>query len=172
MLDSYNSDTMLDSHNPGTMLDSYNLGTTLDLPHYHCNSVYVPWQAKDQRVTITMRNENGRSLSHPSPATVLHQAMGPFTLRGHLRSGEEFLSPRSESPVSMACDGWCRYNVFAHRTAVSIHSFSCCAGELTFAYQLSLSACSDPQRAREGARGSLTMVLCRYLGKQRSLQLI
>ena len=34
-----------------------------------------------------------------------------------------------------------------------------------FPHQLSLSACSDPQRAWEGPHGSLTYVLCKYLGK-------
>ena len=33
--------------------------------------------------------------------------------------------------------------------------------------QLSLSACSDPQRAWEGPQGSLTTILCKYLSKQR-----
>jgi len=30
-------------------------------------------------------------------------------------------------------------------------------------FQVSLSACADPQRAWEGPRGSLTMVLCDFL---------
>ena len=68
VLDSNNSVTMLDSHNSGTELDSYISGTMLDLPHYHCNSVYVPWQTKDQRKEMTMRTNYGRSLFHPSPA--------------------------------------------------------------------------------------------------------
>jgi hypothetical protein len=32
--------------------------------------------------------------------------------------------------------------------------------------QLSLSACSDPQRAWEGPQGSLTAVLCSFLGQR------
>jgi len=32
-------------------------------------------------------------------------------------------------------------------------------------FQLSLSACSDPQQAWEGPRGSLTAVLCEFLGQ-------
>ncbi|KAI9440267.1 caspase domain-containing protein [Lactarius psammicola] len=67
-----------------------------------------------------------------------------------LRSCATLLSPtRYESPVSnVKCDGWCDYDPFARRTV------------------LSLSACSDPQRAWEGPRGSLTTVLCKYLETQ------
>ncbi len=43
------------------VFDTPNLGTMLDLPHYHCNSVYVPWQSKGNRRTLTMLNNNGSS---------------------------------------------------------------------------------------------------------------
>ena len=104
------------------------------------------------------RQTNKRRMSMGSEAYPAHE--GP-------RSSGAFLSPTRyvESPVSYVCDGWCGYNVLAHRTVVSVLAFSCCTGKLTFAYQLSLSACSDSQRAREGPRGSLTTVLCKYLGK-------
>ena len=34
----------------------------LDLPHHHCNSVYVPWISKGQRATLTIRNNMSTSL--------------------------------------------------------------------------------------------------------------
>jgi len=40
------------------IFDTCHSGTILDLPHYHCNDVYVPWQSKDERRTMTMRNTN------------------------------------------------------------------------------------------------------------------
>jgi hypothetical protein len=49
------------------VFDTCHSGTMLDLPHHHCNSVYVPWQSKGQRVTMTMRNNNGTSLFCLSP---------------------------------------------------------------------------------------------------------
>lgn len=183
------------------------MGSFLDLPHYKCNSVYVPWQSKGQRVTMTLRNNNGRSSFDPSPAVVSpldcavivpHHAMGlsglhgatflpstvgmvtrgidrntpqysdpspspPPRLRidtkledgmedrqankrrrsmgseaypaheGHLQGSGSFLSSTSylQSPGLDMCNGWCGYNVLAHRTAVSLFDFSCCAGELT-----------------------------------------
>ena len=141
----------------------------LDLPHYRCNSVYVPWQSKGQRVTMTMRNNDGTSQFFPFflglvlrldfVVIVRHHAMGPSDLRqaGHplpstagtmarstvnnplpssypeLRidtqvgedgcptSNANILSPtRYDSPVSnIKCDGWCEYDPFERRIAVS-----------------------------------------------------
>ncbi|KAF8259966.1 caspase domain-containing protein [Lactarius quietus] len=42
------------------VFDTCHSGTMLDLPHHHCNSVYVPWHSKGERVTMTMRNNNVR----------------------------------------------------------------------------------------------------------------
>ncbi|KAN0136670.1 Caspase domain containing protein [Lactarius tabidus] len=183
------------------VFDTCHSGTMLDLPHYHCNSIYVPWQSKGQRVTMTMRNNNVRhhamglsglqGAAFPLPSIVSVMARGNDSntrlysdplpapcprLRIDTKLGESTEDeqpnkrwksmgseacparkgrPRSigsilplmrvESPVSNVCDGWCGHNPFAHRTA------------------LSLSACSDPQRAWEGPRGSLATVLCKYL---------
>jgi hypothetical protein len=43
------------------VLDTCHSGTMLDLPHFHCNSVYVPWQSKGERRTMTLQNINGSS---------------------------------------------------------------------------------------------------------------
>jgi hypothetical protein len=63
------------------ILDTCHSGTLLDLPHYHCNSVYVPWQSKGERRTMTIRNMNGWSphysfLSHTNIRLVRRQATG------------------------------------------------------------------------------------------------
>jgi hypothetical protein len=92
----------------------------------------------------------------------------------HSRSWVSILSPsrmRATSPVTqMRCDGWCGYDVKLYANVVGIMT-------LRFAWwptyndipclprQISLSACSDPQRAWEGPRGSLTTVLCDFLGQ-------
>ena len=153
----------------------------LDLPHHRCNSVYVPWQSKGQRVTMTMRNNNGTSQFFPFllglvprlnfVVIVRHHAMGPSDLcqtdhplpstagtmarstvndiqfhtdtlpssypelridtqageDGRPKSNANILSPTQyDSPVSnVKCDGWCEYDPFERRIAVSfLYHFS------------------------------------------------
>ncbi|KAN0136650.1 Caspase domain containing protein [Lactarius tabidus] len=185
------------------VFDAFDSGTLLDLPHHHCNSVYVPWQSKGERRTLTKQNINvrhqavGLSGLHgnpfaliadvvtrdnvqlltdpfPSPHPLLQidtqvlaettddgqpnrrrtsigeSEIHPVGEGGHSGS-HAILSPtRCDSPVSyVRCDGWCGYDPFESRFAVS----------------LSLSACSGPQRAWDSPHRSLATVLCRYLGK-------
>ncbi|KAI9510660.1 caspase domain-containing protein [Russula earlei] len=165
------------------ILDTCHSGTMLDLPHYHCNSVYVPWQSKGERRTMTMRNINVRrqatdianSTRVTSIETALEgqrsadQASGqPLQVdtqtgesqpaaqmspggqsRGTRRPRERMLfsnQTRYASPEArFVCDGWCKHSEDLHPNI------------------LSLSACSDLQRAWEGPNGSLTTVLCNYL---------
>lgn len=61
------------------ILDTCHSGTLLDLPHYHCNNVYVPWQSKGERRTMSLQNVNGSSLhqlplSYADIRVVRHQA--------------------------------------------------------------------------------------------------
>lgn len=61
-----------------------------------------------------------------------------------------FTQTRCASPEPrFVCDGWCKHSEVSHPNV------------------LSLSACSDLQRAWEGPNGSLTTILCNYL-KQNS----
>jgi hypothetical protein len=46
---------------PQAIFDTCHSGTMLDLPHYHCNDVYVPWISKGNRRTKTMQNKIGKS---------------------------------------------------------------------------------------------------------------
>ncbi|KAI9438731.1 caspase domain-containing protein [Lactarius indigo] len=172
-----------------TILDTYHSGTLLDLPHHHCNSVYVPWQSKGTRRTLTMQNNNVRHQATdftkwrspdqalPSieaimdlqaagdrPArppsriddgasagrSVNHRESSPASQSRAIRRPRErslFPSqPRTASPEpALVCDGWC------HRD------------DDPYPAVLSLSACSDLQRAWEGPNGSLTTVVCNYL---------
>ncbi|KAI0297813.1 hypothetical protein B0F90DRAFT_1737856 [Multifurca ochricompacta] len=172
------------------ILDTCHSGTMLDLPHHHCNSVYVPWQSKGNRRTGTLQCQTVRgcamglsnlsdlSSQAPSISSVMNDRLTnqslPLPLRIDTQVGSVFpavqrtmsmeryiregrsargstplLSPtRYESPVSrVKCDGWCGYEIRPHPNV------------------LSLSACSDLQRAWEGPRGSLTAVLCNFLSK-------
>ena len=75
----------------------------------------------EERTKDGQSNKRGKSEAYPARD-------------GRSRSSASILSPtltRYESPVSNVCDGWCGYNVLAHRTAVSVVAFSCCAGEPT-----------------------------------------
>jgi len=60
-----------------------------------------------------------------------------------------FTQTRCASPEArFVCNGWCNYSADPHPNV------------------LSLSACSDLQRAWEGPNGSLTTVLCNYLKRE------
>jgi hypothetical protein len=99
---------------------------------------------------------------------------------GRFPSLKWILSPKRQydEPVGVTCDGWCEADPIPHATVVS----AICAwwkGRQTDTndtftspphWQLSLSACADPQRAWEGPRGSLTAVLCRFLGQRTLLE--
>ncbi|KAH9165606.1 hypothetical protein EDB89DRAFT_2008573 [Lactarius sanguifluus] len=165
------------------VFDACHTGTMLDLPHSHCNNIYVPWLSKGERHTPTMPYQDVRNhpidlpsianvmaidnniRSHTYPQSSLGARLQIDTQVGGTdewqlnRDSEAYQTHRSallpvpptlcESPVPMfECDGWCDYD---------FHSYP---------IVLSLSASSDPQRAWEGPRGSLTTVLCKYLETQ------
>ncbi|KAH9005354.1 caspase domain-containing protein [Lactarius deliciosus] len=46
-----------DLHDILSVFDTCHSGTMLDLPHHHCNGVYVPWHSKGERAMPTMRNK-------------------------------------------------------------------------------------------------------------------
>jgi hypothetical protein len=76
-------------------------------------------------------------------------------------SQTRFASPEAR----FVCDGWCKHSEEPHPNVVSIEHFLLGDSGLHVCRQLSLSACSDLQRAWEGPKGSLTTVLCNYLSK-------
>ncbi|KAA1477609.1 hypothetical protein DENSPDRAFT_615649 [Dentipellis sp. KUC8613] len=50
------------------IFDSCHSGTLLDLPHYHCNQVWVPWLSKGKRRTKTMQYQIVRRLAQLNPS--------------------------------------------------------------------------------------------------------
>ena len=56
------------------IFDTAHSGTLLDLPHYHCNNVYVPWQSKGEHRTRSRHNWNGSCLHHVSLSSTLTAA--------------------------------------------------------------------------------------------------
>ena len=76
-------------------------------------------------------------------------------------SQTRFASPEAR----FLCDGWCKYSDEPHPNVVSIEHLLLGDSGPHVCRQLSLSACSDLQRAWEGPKGSLTTVVCNYLSK-------
>ncbi|KAI0246645.1 caspase domain-containing protein [Lactifluus subvellereus] len=194
IIDNRLKEILVDPLKPGcsllAILDTCHSGTMLDLPHHHCNSVYVPWLSKGHRRTATMHNKAERRgampftgssdsasrlapsitsvLSGPQlavlPLRINTEVSSTFSTNRRTMSTEahpsgdrcswgpaSILSPSRtgvESPISrVTCSGWCDYDPKPRPNVVS------------------LSACADLQRAWEGPRGSLTMVLCDFLGR-------
>jgi len=194
------------------LLDTCHSGTLLDLPHYYCNSVYVPWYSKGKRRTNSLQNvtvrrnaacvfskdpDVGEPISRirsrhsvvqdpflPGPASrlpptfssVLAQSKSAERMRSLLpifvstplsidrlaapapvelsaRSLRDYNSPSSPhfcaSPISrLPCNGWCVPDPNTNAPSV-----------------VSLAACSDDQRTWEAYEGSLTGLVCSFLGK-------
>jgi hypothetical protein len=90
--------------------------------------------------------------------------------RGRREAREQMLfgsQTRFASPEArFVCDGWCKHSEEPHPNVVSIEDLLLGDSKLHVCRQLSLSACSDLQRAWEGPKGSLTTVLCNYLSKR------
>ncbi|KAH9003553.1 caspase domain-containing protein [Lactarius hatsudake] len=107
------------------ILDTYHSGTLLDLPHHHCNSVYVPWQSKGTRRTLTMQNNNGLHPHSPpirwANVPLVRRQATDFTKS---RSPDQALfpsQPRSaSSELLFVCDGWCDWDDNPYPTVVSL----------------------------------------------------
>ncbi|KAH9968497.1 caspase domain-containing protein [Lactifluus volemus] len=166
------------------ILDTCHSGTLLDLPHYHCNSVYVPWESKGNRRTMTKQNINVRRqatdrdfTNSEAPrsieATFDNQPVDPAS-RQNPPAGTQVrgLTNQSELSYESQCRSTRRSRdrtLFAsQRRCASPETRFVCSGwckysDVSHPNVLSLSACSDLQSAWEGPNGSLTTVLCNYL---------
>ncbi|KAH9953158.1 caspase domain-containing protein [Russula dissimulans] len=140
------------------VLDTCHSGTLLGLPHHHCNSVYVPWQSKGERRTMTEQNINATGYVEATLEEMesMIEGRGQSPRGRGVRMAQDrehmmFTQTRYASPEPrFVCDGWCKYTEVSHPNV------------------LSLSSCSDMQRAWDGPNGSLTTILCNYLKKNNS----
>jgi len=165
------------------IFDTCHSGTMLDLPHHHCNDVYVPWVSKGNRRTKTMHNKNVRDHGLDFvglPGSASRQLTPP----AGVMSSNHWLSdshPGSPLRINTEVGGVLSANQRGGTSVLSptryvssspISSFICdgwCGYDLIpRATVVSLSACSDLQLAWEGPRGSLTGVLCEFLKTQPS----
>jgi hypothetical protein len=120
----------------------------LDLPHYHCNNIYVPWLSKDIEIYKArpskdlsgspLRNNTIKVdelddlrvdpaiLNHfPDSGMILHRAdsVEPDPHANSVLSPtRQFMSPISQ----VGCDGWCGYDLIPRATVVSIGSPAWC----------------------------------------------
>lgn len=183
----FRCDVRLTLINCQAVFDTSCTGTVLNLPHHHCNSVYVPWHSN---VTPKMRNNIGTCLFYPSLCGLTSSCRnstpsldgGPKGSSGARGPPSATLCKLSVSDTTRVVPIECKVRwlvrVRSFRTSRCGRSFRTSSrGNLAFFYvsggsidhsrvlKLSSSACSDPQRAWEGPRGSLTTVLCKYLGQ-------
>jgi hypothetical protein len=166
------------------IFDTCHSGTMLDLPHYHCNDVYVPWISKGNRRTKTMHNKMVRghafdlvslpgsaSRQPTSIASVMSQCwQGDSRPSSLLWINTEVASILSANQREMSVEagsqgGASVLSPTQYDSPVSRVSCNGWCGYDLFprATVVSLSACADLQRAWEGPRGSLTAVLCELL---------
>ncbi|KAN0130443.1 Caspase domain containing protein [Lactarius tabidus] len=168
------------------ILDTGHSGTLLDLPHYHCNSVYVPWKSKGTRRTLATQNNNVQATYFTTPpdqplpwitGVINLQELGDRSPRPPSGvddgTGEGRLVNQRQLPLARQSPGTRRtpeYSFFLSQPQSVGESLFTCSGwcdhddnpSLTV-LSLSASAFSDLQRAWEGPNGSLTTVVCNYL---------
>ncbi|KAI0246844.1 caspase domain-containing protein [Lactifluus subvellereus] len=167
------------------IFDASHSGTLLDLPHHHCNSVYVPWQSKGKRRTMTMQNINVRrqaldftnSISQvlrsietavstqPADSPSYQTPRAGTQIGGSLPTDPSELSSESQSRgTARPRERWL-FPPQARRASPErrlVCDGWCKYNEVPHP-NVSISACSDLQSAWEGPHGSLTTVLCNYL---------
>ncbi|KAH9005350.1 caspase domain-containing protein [Lactarius deliciosus] len=89
------------------LLDTCHSGTLLDLPHYHCNSVYVPWRSKGKRRTNSWQNvtvrRNAAGIQDPhfseTALTPLRSAIANLFAWGSKTSQAPRINARSVLPI-------------------------------------------------------------------------
>jgi hypothetical protein len=146
--------------------------------------VSLPGSGSQQSSSIASMMDSQHRLSDTRPDTPLRVTTDvggalsanqrELSVEADARGNMSVLSPTRTfmSPISrVRCDGWCGYDLIPRATVVSVDSPASC-GRMTLTHyagsptnQVSLSACADLQRAWEGPRGSLTVVLCEFLSK-------
>ncbi|KAI9440266.1 caspase domain-containing protein [Lactarius psammicola] len=171
------------------LLDTCHSGTLLDLPHYHCNSVYVPWRSKGKRRTNSWQNvtviqdplfseaattapprssiANILAWGKPSaPTTTNARSVLPIFVSIPL-SIDQRVAP---APIEVGARHLREYDLpSSPRLCASPVSRFPCDGwcrtdpESQTATVVSLAACSDYQRTWEAYDSSLTRIVCGFL---------
>ncbi|EIM89345.1 uncharacterized protein STEHIDRAFT_155021 [Stereum hirsutum FP-91666 SS1] len=84
------------------IFDCCHAGTLLDLPHYHCNAVYVPWISKGKRRTRTLMNRNIAALRFPLAMTLPDRRNVTSPHHGHYPAGTDYPSSHENRLLSQA----------------------------------------------------------------------
>ncbi|KAI0290174.1 caspase domain-containing protein [Russula brevipes] len=171
------------------LLDTCHSGTLLDLPHYHCNSIYVPWHSKGKRRTNSWQNVTVRRnaafiqdplLPDPAPrpspviSSILAQSSSTEQKRSVLPifvsiplSIDRRVAP---APVEISAPYLRNHEMpSSPRFCMSPLSRLQCNGwcvpgpNPNIPTVISLAACSDNQRTWEAYDGSLTKIVCSFL---------
>ena len=151
----------------------------ITLPFHRLTFCLVRRQATDFQVSGAPRSSTETTIEATEgqwPLQVdIELGEGPPSPRGRTRRTQRprermlFTQTRNSSPdARFDCDGWCQYSYDPHPNVVSIRTIRRLLlwdSGFHARRQLSLSACSDLQRAWEGPNGSLTTVLCNYLSQ-------
>ncbi|KAH9959978.1 caspase domain-containing protein [Russula dissimulans] len=167
------------------LLDTCHSGTLLDLPHYYCNSVYVPWNSKGRRRTNSLQNvtvrRNAALIQDPFiPDPMPRPSLGISSLlaqRGSTRSVLPLFVniPRTingrvaPAPLETGARHLRDHDLLSSpRVCMSPTSRLpcdgwCLCGTNADVPTISLAACSDNQRSWEAYDGSLTRIVCSFL---------
>ncbi|KAH9979131.1 caspase domain-containing protein [Russula compacta] len=177
------------------LLDACHSGTLLDLPHYYCNSVYVPWCSKGKRRTnmwqnVTVRKnaafiqdpffQNSPLRPTPTISSILAQTKSPERMRPMLPIFVSIpLSINTDRRVASAPKeiGARRLRdstlpsppLFCTSPQSRLPCNGWCMHEPNTGVPtvISLSACLDNQRTWEAYDGSLTTIVCSFLEQNR-----
>ncbi|KAI9511063.1 caspase domain-containing protein [Russula earlei] len=169
------------------LLDTCHSDTLLDLPHYHCNSVYVPWRSKGRRRTnslqsVTVRRNAVFSQDPPLQDTAPRPPLAISTILTRSTRGIRSVLPmfvsiplsidRGVAPAPMEVAG---RHLRDHglpsspRVCASPQSRFPCNGwcvsdpNMDTPTEVSLAACSNNQRSWESYDASLTRIVCNFL---------
>jgi len=171
--------------NLAAFFDTCHSGTLLDLPHHHCNGVWMPWVSKNKCRTDTLRYRNARgraALMTPAkvPSVILPErrnASAPVTRSHEPHNALKYVltvntrdSPGS-FPIPSRNKGTKQPMIMPNLTLTSSPQRLFCDGwcpsevsqEVLQANVISISSCSDLQRTWEGDNYSMTRAVCKYL---------
>lgn len=172
------------------LLDTCHSGTLLDLPHYYCNTVFVPWHSKGKRRTNSLQNvivrRNAAYIQNPLPEPAPRSSPILSSILAQSKSTER-MDPvlpifvniplgtdrrDAPTPKGRSARHLRDYNsTCSPQFCTSPVSRLPCNGwcmpdpNVKAPTVVSLAACSDDQRSWEAYESSLTRVVCNFLGQ-------